>query len=121
MVAKGIDARRLPASPRISLLAKTLDATDGLIAGSTGPLHIAGCLDMATVGFYPAKRSATSLRWQTCNHEDRRLAFSPPQGNDSATDMGLIDLDAASDAIANLIMTRGAYSDHHDLHDDVDD
>lgn len=121
LVAQGIDARRLPDNKRISSLAKTLNATDGLIAGSTGPLHIAGCLDIATVGFYPAKRSATSLRWQTCNHDDRRLAFSPPKGDESATDMNLIDLASASDAIADLIMTRGAYSDHHDLHDGSDD
>lgn len=47
-----------------------------LIAGSTGPLHIAGCLDIATAGFYPAKRSATPLRWQTCNRAEKRLAFS---------------------------------------------
>ncbi|WP_051523645.1 glycosyltransferase family 9 protein [Zymobacter palmae] len=121
LTAGGIDARRLPANQRLSALAKMLDATDGLIAGSTGPLHIAGCLDIATVGFYPAKRSATSLRWQTCNHDDRRLAFSPPQGDDTATDMSLIDLDAASAAIADLIMRRGAYTDVHDVHEDIDD
>ena len=119
--AKGIDARRLPAGQRLSALAKTLDATDGLIAGSTGPLHIAGCLDIATVGFYPAKRSATSLRWQTCNHEDRRLAFSPPTSSDSATDMDQIDLNAASSAIADLIMRRGAYTDTHNVYDDSDE
>lgn len=119
--AQGIDARRLPACKRLSALAKVLDATDGLIAGSTGPLHIAGCLDMATVGFYPAKRSATSLRWQTCNHDDRRLAFSPPPEGDKATDMSLIDLDVASRAIAELIMRRGAYTDTHDVHEEIDD
>lgn len=119
--ATGIDARRLPACPRLSTLAKMLSATDGLIAGSTGPLHIAGCLDIATVGFYPAKRSATPLRWQTCNHDERRLAFSPPQGSNTDTNMALIDLDAASDAIAGLIMRRGAYTDTHDVKSDHDD
>jgi len=50
---------------------------DLFISGSTGPLHIAGALNVATAAFYPARRSATSLRWQTTNDENRRIAFSP--------------------------------------------
>ena len=41
-------------------------------ANPTGPLHVAGCLNLITVGFYPSHRSATPLRWQTCNDADRR-------------------------------------------------
>ncbi len=73
-----------------------------LIAGSTGPLHIAGCLNIATAGFYPAKRSATPLRWQTCNSADRRLAFSPPAAADQQ-DMTAIDIDAAARQISALL------------------
>ena len=48
------------------------------IAGSTGPLHIAAALDVPTVGFFPARRSATPLRWQPLNSEGRHLAFAAP-------------------------------------------
>ncbi len=47
------------------------------IAGSTGPLHIAAALDVPTVGFFPARRSATPLRWQPLNSAGRHLAFTP--------------------------------------------
>lgn len=101
LLQRQIDARRLPPCENLAEFARCLAATDGMIAGSTGPLHVAGCLDLATVGFYPAKRSATPLRWQTCNSDDRRLAFCPPPEAD--TDMQRIDIIAASEAIAALI------------------
>ncbi len=50
---------------------------DVFISGSTGPLHIAGALNKPTIAFYPARRSATSLRWQTLSEDSRRLAFMP--------------------------------------------
>lgn len=105
LIEAGSDARLMPPRQGLDDFAHTIAAADGMIAGSTGPLHIAGCLDIATVGFYPAKRSATALRWQTCNDEHRRLAFSPPFSTDkqAATNMELIDLAAAAPAIARLI------------------
>ncbi|MDR2877697.1 MAG: glycosyltransferase family 9 protein, partial [Chromatiales bacterium] len=51
---------------------------DLFIAGSTGPLHIAGALNINTAAFYPRRRSATALRWQTINTPEHRLVFSPP-------------------------------------------
>lgn len=48
------------------------------VGGSTGPLHVAGALDVPTVGFYPRRRSASATRWQTLNDPARRLAFMPP-------------------------------------------
>ena len=51
--------------------------SDLFISGSTGTLHIAGTLDIPTVAFYPARKSATPLRWQTLNQANRRIAFSP--------------------------------------------
>jgi len=57
--------------------ALSLCTASAFIAGSTGPLHVAGALDVPTVGFFPAKRSATSLRWQPCNSPGRTLGFSP--------------------------------------------
>ena len=50
---------------------------DLFISGSTGTLHIAGALDIPTAAFYPARKSATPLRWQTLNSSSRRIAFSP--------------------------------------------
>ncbi len=55
---------------------KLISVADIFISGSTGPLHIAGALNISTVAFYPSKRSATSLRWQTLNHENKRLAYT---------------------------------------------
>lgn len=72
------------------------------ISGSTGPLHIAGALNRPTAAFYPNLRSATSLRWQTLNTEDRRLAFSPPQGTD-VEDMSSIDIAEAAKVISKLL------------------
>ena len=46
------------------------------IAGSTGPLHIAGALDKKTIAFYPNKKSSTKLRWQTINSFNNRLEFT---------------------------------------------
>lgn len=58
--------------------ARDLATADLFVSGSTGPLHIAGALDVPTVGFYPHRRSASATRWQTLNRPDQRLAFMPP-------------------------------------------
>lgn len=55
----------------------SIAVADLFIAGSTGPLHIAGALDVPTIGFYPKKRSSTPLRWQTLNSDGRWLPFTP--------------------------------------------
>ena len=44
---------------------------DVFISGSTGPLHIAGALNVPTAAFYTRRRSATALRWQTLNSSDK--------------------------------------------------
>jgi ADP-heptose:LPS heptosyltransferase len=63
---------------------------DLFISGSTGTLHIAGALDIPTAAFYPARKSATPLRWQTLNQSSRRIAFSPEKHTDEY-DMQTID------------------------------
>lgn len=75
---------------------------DLFISGSTGPLHVAGALNRPTCGFYPNRRSATSLRWQTLNTDDRRLAFSPPLSA-GEEDMSQVDLDEAAHAVNTLL------------------
>ena len=59
--------------------AKHLQFSDVFISGGTGPLHLAGALNCRTAAFYPRRRSTSSLRWQTVNAADRRLAFTPTE------------------------------------------
>jgi ADP-heptose:LPS heptosyltransferase len=77
---------------------------DLFISGSTGPLHIAGALNVPTAAFYPARRSATALRWQTLNEENRRLAFMPAEYT-GEHDMQTIDLPASATQI-NILLRR---------------
>ena len=78
--------------------ARHIACMDLFISGSTGPLHVAGALDVPTAAFYPRRRSATPLRWQTLNSPQRRLAFTPPD-NAGESEMSAIDLTAAAEEI----------------------
>lgn len=82
---------------------KHIAFADLFISGSTGPLHIAGALDVPTAAFYTRRRSATPLRWQTLNSPDRRLAFTPPETADEM-DMSQIDIAAAAKEISNQFL-----------------
>lgn len=84
---------------------KHIQFADVFVAGSTGPLHIAGALDTPTAGFYPRRRSATPLRWQTLNSPDNRLAFCPEE-NAEQEDMSTIDLEAAANTISEQFLLR---------------
>lgn len=79
---------------------KFLQSASLFISGSTGPLHLAGALDIPTAAFYPRRRSATSLRWQTLNTELNRLAFMPPTSAEHE-DMRAIDVNMAAKQIRN--------------------
>lgn len=83
--------------------ARFLQGATLFISGSTGPLHIAGALDVPTAGFYPRRRSATSLRWQTLNSEAKRLGFMPPESH-AEQDMQAIDLQQAAEAIRHQLL-----------------
>lgn len=74
------------------------------ISGSTGPLHIAGALNIPTSGFYTRRRSATYLRWQTLNSEHNRLAFSPPD-DALAEDMLAINIPDCAEKISDSFLT----------------
>ena len=78
---------------------KLIGVSDIFISGSTGPLHIAGALNICTVAFYPAKRSATALRWQTLNHESKRLAYTLDVSTDEKTSR--IDIQSACTQICD--------------------
>ncbi|MCC4274566.1 glycosyltransferase family 9 protein [Marinomonas communis] len=64
---------------------RSIAVADVFIAGSTGPLHIAGALDVPTIGFYPKKRSSTPLRWQTLNSPGKWLPFHPNEQQEDLT------------------------------------
>jgi ADP-heptose:LPS heptosyltransferase len=81
---------------------KFIAACDLFISGSTGPLHIAGALNVPTAAFYPARQSATPLRWQTLNEADRRIAFSPEKYT-GENDMQTIDMEASAGRIIDLL------------------
>jgi len=73
------------------------------IGGSTGPLHIAGALDIPTAAFYVRLRTSSALRWQTINSPDRRLAFSPEESFEEE-DMSGVDLAAAAAKIKSTFL-----------------
>jgi len=104
LIATGLEAIMHPPRQGLDEFAASLSAADLFIAGSTGPLHVAGCLDIPTAGFYPAKRSSTPLRWQTCNRADHRLAFCPPPAA-GEQDMSRLDVESAAQNIASLLVS----------------
>jgi ADP-heptose:LPS heptosyltransferase len=80
---------------------------DAFISGSTGPLHIAGALNKPTIAFYPARRSATSLRWQTLSEDDRRLAFMSERYSGESDSLD-INVDECNAAIAGFLRRQGS-------------
>lgn len=86
--------------------AKSLVAADMFIAGSTGPLHIAGLHNVPTVGFYAGRKSKPEVRWQTLTTASKRLAFTPPVGRKTGRDMSLVDIEQAAKEIARFLDTH---------------
>lgn len=80
--------------------AHSLACADLFIAGSTGPLHLSGALNVPTVGFYPSRRSALPIRWRPINEADKHIAFCPPQGTETQMNLGLISI---KDALREII------------------
>lgn len=87
----------------LAAFARRIALADVFISGSTGPLHVAGALDVPTAGFYTRRRSATALRWQTLNTPERRLAFMPPE-TAAEEDMGAVDVAAAAAEISRRFL-----------------
>lgn len=88
----------------LTQFAQHIQFSDMFIGGSTGPVHVAGALNRPTVAFYPRRRSATSLRWQTLNSEENRLSFSPPQ-HAAEEDMSEINIEAVAKAISKKFLS----------------
>lgn len=81
----------------------SLACADLFIAGSTGPLHICGALNIATIGFYPSRRSALPRRWRPINDADKHLAFMPPIGKATEKNLTLISIPNALTEILPFI------------------
>ncbi|OOF45756.1 glycosyltransferase family 9 protein [Rodentibacter trehalosifermentans] len=75
--------------------AHSLACADLFIAGSTGPLHLSGALNVPTIGFYPSRRSALPIRWKPINDADKHIAFCPPKGKATQMNLGLISIPQA--------------------------
>jgi ADP-heptose:LPS heptosyltransferase len=93
------------ATPLKSLadFARSIVAADMFIAGSTGPLHIAGLHNIPTVGFYADRRSQPKVKWQTLTEPAKRLAFTPPIGRRTGRNMALVDVDQAAENISEFL------------------
>ncbi len=96
--ARGRAAALQADHPGLVDYARIIAGMDLFVGGSTGPLHLAGALDVPTAGFYPRGRVTSALRWRTLNSPHRRLAFAPPP-TAHEDDLGAIDLAAAAHAI----------------------
>ncbi|MFC1747706.1 glycosyltransferase family 9 protein [Pseudomonadota bacterium] len=94
-----------PSTEGLEKFSKHIAIADLFIAGSTGPLHIAGALNGNTAAFYPRRRSATALRWQTTNQAENRLAFSPPEEAEQE-DMSSIDMASVAEQINTKFLLR---------------
>lgn len=83
--------------------AHSLACADLFIAGSTGPLHLSGALNVPTIGFYPSRRSAHPIRWRPINDEGKHLAFCPPTGKNTEMDLTLISIPDALNQIVPFV------------------
>ena len=70
-----LDVETINPTDNLKEMFVNISKCDVFISGSTGPLHVAGALNIKTVGFYPAKKSSTSLRWDTINNQNNKLFF----------------------------------------------
>ncbi len=112
LVANGVRADLARPLSDLGEFARSLVAADLFIAGSTGPLFIAGLHDVPTAGFYVARRSRADIRWQTLSQAGKRLEFTPPIGRRIGRDLSLVDIKHAANVIAGFLDTH--YREVHD-------
>jgi len=99
----GVEHAIYPSTGGIVEFCQFINICDVFISGSTGPLHIAGALNINTAAFYPARKSATALRWQTTNADKKRLTFSPDTYT-GENDMQQIDMIKSADDIVRKFL-----------------
>jgi ADP-heptose:LPS heptosyltransferase len=70
-----------PAEPSMERLAAWLEAARCVVAGSTGPLHLAGALGTPTVGLFPCVKDCLPAQWGPLGERAIDLvAPEPPTG-----------------------------------------
>lgn len=103
LIANDINVELATPLADLADFARSLVAADMFIAGSTGPLHLAGLHDVPTVGFYAGRRSRPDIRWQTLTQASKRLSFTPPVGSRTGRNMSLVDIEQAAGKIARFL------------------
>lgn len=86
--------------------AKSLACADLFIAGSTGPLHIAGALNKSIIGFYPSRLSAIPRRWRPICESEKFIAFTPPSGKATEKNLTLIEIQKVLPEIIRFIQKQ---------------
>ncbi len=101
----------IPAKPikDIGEFSRSLVAADMMIAGSTGPLHVASLHNAMTVGFYPHESRDDKIRWQTLSDDCNRLSFSPPMGKETGANLALIDIEFAGEQAAMKVKQLSSF------------
>jgi ADP-heptose:LPS heptosyltransferase len=70
-----------PAEPTLAQLAAWATLAGCFVAGSTGPLHLAGALGVPTVGLFPCVKDCFPQQWGPLGEQAINLvAPTPPQG-----------------------------------------
>ncbi len=103
LAAKDLVAEMATPLDDLGDFARSLVAADMFMAGSTGPLHLAGLHNVPTVGFYARRRSRPDIRWQTLTQESKRLSFTPPIGRRTGRNMALLDTRNAGMKVAEFL------------------
>ena len=88
---KGVQSAAWTSTEGLQAFASVIATGAVFFASSTGPLHIAGALDVPTMGVFTARRSATALRWQPINHPSHHRAISVPESASDPEDLTTID------------------------------
>ena len=102
LLTKHVPAALWVSKEGLDAFAQGMATADAMVAGSTGPLHIAGALDVPTVGFYPRLQSSTALRWQTLNKPSRHLAVSVPEQSNDPESFASLDIEEVADRITTF-------------------
>ena len=99
-----VDAVNATGALTLEELMSLIQEVDGLVASSTGPLHLASALGTACVGLYGTAAPTWPERWHPMGSRAKWIATS------NRTDEGCLDIEVADVAAALLDLGVGAES-----------
>jgi ADP-heptose:LPS heptosyltransferase len=99
--ATNLDIDIIKPTDQLTQMFSNINECDLFISGSTGPLHVAGSLNKKTVGFYPSKKSSTSLRWSTMNEKSNKLSFEDSETHNKHIK---VNINSVADEIYNKLL-----------------